>query len=1187
MSDGERSPLAKNKNYYLYKDAKKKHPLLQLFTNSLIKKGPKIKEEPKNASTFKFISRNSILNNTTNNNDDNIMNKINNINIPTTPQKIEERQPKTFMTNPIAEKILTGSIEKKKTNNLISNFQVRRTSSTQKIKPSIKYNDMNTSNNLYKSKLAQSVNKLVKHNRIISFQNYDYNNSIFISQSNPVKVKSFSGFGADKEIFQKTVSLDILTQPSVDNNNQNQKIPNINHPYFLEKSNSINLGLTRRDGRKKKKRLYPFLNIFNISTGKLNLNNERKKSLDNANNELSQKLSINLSSDNNSISNNEIINTNYNNYKTNKNINSTCKPTIINDNTINNKSEYINNNIFSINNYSIGNFKKFGKRNSIQTAIKRRSSTLLEDEESQKLKRKLQKKYSVERVVGKKNFFIGTKKASFEGRNNEDNKLKDYRKKAAMSLKNNIQFFNRLTGNKKLSDEYKNKDKIALFRNNKLLKKDEQIKKEETSSEKNSDNKENNNNNSKNSSSEKENSAKTPSSDESVYSTRKNTKIHTTLKSNKSDNRANKKNVKKLNLNNSINESDDRTSSKLYSKEEGEKNESSENSMKEDLKEKDIKKLKLMKDKYWNPKYDDEEGFYKKKLSKITSQLNKINKESYVFNTCKKEIKNNFLQNTVIEKLTTKIINTFGLLFLDEEKADETMQKKLLQIDKNKTSKKLENEINNVYLLHMIKIFKSLYTKNIVIKYNFCLLRVQEKLSIYESHLLKQMDNSWNEINSSYDYIMEMVNYISYNKELTNYKQVNHNKARRSVFVNNENNNFSIKPIKRRDKILKTDRFFFKHLEEIQKELYFKTSFLYLRINLLDLELHDSTEKLNTKIILKVKPNKKRRCKTIKCELSESKKLLLKKSHIKTLKYSKTIKNAGKKNSSRTNLESKKHLIFSTGNCLHKDNLCNDLNNSRNLLFRKSKFLTNFNSKKNISSNKLLSAKKMTTQSESEEEYKKDVEEKEKKFKKTENSLNGLNILKNKSIFTKEYMEKGLDVEKKLYEICKMRQKRRDLDKKMKTDTIIIKTSGYDALTKEAALIKTQDIENDLPDVKLFEKFAKMIQERKYNLFEKNVKLEGDKFLRIINRRDLSSGNTLLYFATQNKLLNFMKLLLIKGASPNIQNKFGNTPLHIAYKCNSSLMINLLLQYSANKQIKNFEGLFPWQMSKYVDDLFP
>ena len=90
-----------------------------------------------------------------------------------------------------------------------------------------------------------------------------------------------------------------------------------------------------------------------------------------------------------------------------------------------------------------------------------------------------------------------------------------------------------------------------------------------------------------------------------------------------------------------------------------------------------------MKDKSWNTKYDDENVFYKKKLSKIKSQLKKIVKESYVFNTCEKEIKNNFLRNTVIENITKKMIENFGLKFLEEEKAEKIIKKRLLISDKN------------------------------------------------------------------------------------------------------------------------------------------------------------------------------------------------------------------------------------------------------------------------------------------------------------------------------------------------------------------------------------------------------------------------------------------------------------------------------------------------------------------------
>ena len=47
-----------------------------------------------------------------------------------------------------------------------------------------------------------------------------------------------------------------------------------------------------------------------------------------------------------------------------------------------------------------------------------------------------------------------------------------------------------------------------------------------------------------------------------------------------------------------------------------------------------------------------------------------------------------------------------------------------------------------------------------------------------------------------------------------------------------------------------------------------------------------------------------------------------------------------------------------------------------------------------------------------------------------------------------------------------------------------IKFAGIDQLTKEAALIKTQEIERDLPDAKLFDKFVSAIQRRKINQFD-------------------------------------------------------------------------------------------------------
>ena len=145
-----------------------------------------------------------------------------------------------------------------------------------------------------------------------------------------------------------------------------------------------------------------------------------------------------------------------------------------------------------------------------------------------------------------------------------------------------------------------------------------------------------------------------------------------------------------------------------------------------------------------------------------------------------------------------------------------------------------------------------------------------------------------------------------------------------------------------------------------------------------------------------------------------------------------------------------------------------------------------------------------------------------------------------------------------------------------------IKFAGIDQLTKEASLIKTHEIEKDLPDVKLFDEFASAIQRRKINQFDILIQKKEEGFNRIINKQEISTGNTLLIYATLNNLKSLVELLLLKGANPNIQNKFGNTPLHIAFKNDNAFIVNLLFEYGADKKIKNSNGLFPWQMSKSI-----
>ena len=92
-----------------------------------------------------------------------------------------------------------------------------------------------------------------------------------------------------------------------------------------------------------------------------------------------------------------------------------------------------------------------------------------------------------------------------------------------------------------------------------------------------------------------------------------------------------------------------------------------------------------------------------------------------------------------------------------------------------------------------------------------------------------------------------------------------------------------------------------------------------------------------------------------------------------------------------------------------------------------------------------------------------------------------------------------------------------------------------------------------------------MIQKRKISKFEYIINNEEDKFNKIINKQELSTGNTLLIYATQINLKAIVEILLSKGADPNIKNHFGNTALHVAYKNDNAFIINLLIEYGKIK----------------------
>ena len=136
---------------------------------------------------------------------------------------------------------------------------------------------------------------------------------------------------------------------------------------------------------------------------------------------------------------------------------------------------------------------------------------------------------------------------------------------------------------------------------------------------------------------------------------------------------------------------------------------------------------------------------------------------------------------------------------------------------------------------------------------------------------------------------------------------------------------------------------------------------------------------------------------------------------------------------------------------------------------------------------------------------------------------------------------------------------------------------GMNNMHIENLLIKEKEKEKESPEVKLFDEIVSIFKSRKALTFNQLFEEEEEDILKIINYQEFSTGNTMLIYAILNNLKSIVELLLLKGANPNLQNKFGNSALHIAYKMGNPYIVNLLLEYGADQKIKNKRGIFPWQ----------
>ena len=157
---------------------------------------------------------------------------------------------------------------------------------------------------------------------------------------------------------------------------------------------------------------------------------------------------------------------------------------------------------------------------------------------------------------------------------------------------------------------------------------------------------------------------------------------------------------------------------------------------------------------------------------------------------------------------------------------------------------------------------------------------------------------------------------------------------------------------------------------------------------------------------------------------------------------------------------------------------------------------------------------------------------------------------------------------------------------------MIIKSAGYDLLTKEAMSIKVKELQEQSPLAQLFNKFALLIEKRKETLFEEllkeeenKFKIEGKNFVNFLNMQQSYTGNTLLIYAAQYGDKNITQSLLMRNCDPNIQNIFGNTALHMAYKTYNMAIVYLLKGFGAKENIKNESGLRPKQMIHFEESI--
>ena len=215
------------------------------------------------------------------------------------------------------------------------------------------------------------------------------------------------------------------------------------------------------------------------------------------------------------------------------------------------------------------------------------------------------------------------------------------------------------------------------------------------------------------------------------------------------------------------------------------------------------------------------------------------------------------------------------------------------------------------------------------------------------------------------------------------------------------------------------------------------------------------------------------------------------------------------------------------------------------------------------------------------EEINKNIEKKElnyknliNKFQETNKLLDKWSFLKKKSIFKKYNEEKEEEKLKKEYRKLKMKYL---INLKWKQDMEILKSLGGDPVSKQCALLRTQEYEAEHSNLKSFEQLLSLVEKSQNELF-----FETFRYLRYteIDHQEKYTGDTLLIRASKINNIHIVEFLIEKGCNINIQNRELNTALHYAYMYCRAELINILIYHGADVNIINKKGFTPWECMK-------